>query len=728
MVDDSDDLRHVELGALEAIFPEIRRFDKTDPFTFEIELPVEPAAPITVTFPAASANTLPGLNVAGPSVDNPQPEVDSLNVSHLPSLCLRICLPDGYPVDAPPQIVISTTPPWLAPETIKRLEDDGPRLWDEIGRDMVAFTYIDHIQRAAEDVFGTITPNGTLHVDPEHKLAVLDHDIKAKKDAFEKETFDCGVCLDPKKGTKCHKMLDCGHIFCLQCLQDFYNDAINEGNLSTVRCLAPNCAKERSKAQVQAQAQDAPSSKQTKKPKVSVSPSELLQIGLSEDMVKRYVTLKYKTELESDKNTIYCPRQWCNGAARSKRHKKPTGLDFVESSDAESDQGDKEEDEKGDKTVKKPVKRFNPSDHLSVCEDCGFAFCGRCLQSWHGEFVRCQPRRNKGELSEEEKASIEYLQLHTSPCPTCNAPAQKTHGCNHMICSRCDTHFCYLCSAWLDPTNPYRHYNTQSGGKVTSCFMRLWELEGGDGDDVGLGFVGGRGPAANQPDAEAAEMELVDVGSDESDAEPEDNDVNNANNNNINLNNNHRQLAEQGQAVAVAREAPLVLRLVDNQPRDGRNGHRPVPPAAPDAPQHAARGHGPHRGGPGRGRGARGGGRGAPGRGRGGGGGGGGAGAVGRGGGGGVGAGVANRQRQNQRQQQQQPLQQPQNQGQQQQQQMDNNNDVNNNNNNNIVNNPAGLDPAQEEWVRRFVQMALIDAEDEVEGDSDEDGDGWIIQ
>ncbi|KAK7427958.1 hypothetical protein QQZ08_005571 [Neonectria magnoliae] len=60
---------------------------------------------------------------------------------------------------------------------------------------------------------------------------------------------------------------------------------------------------------------------------------------------------------------------------------------------------------------------------------------------------------------------------------------------------------------------------------------------------------------------------------------------------------------------------------------------------------------------------------------------------------------------------------------------MDNNIDVNNNNNNNnIVNNPAGLDPAQEEWVRRFVQMALIDAEDEVEGDSDEDGDGWIIQ
>ncbi|KAM5342596.1 hypothetical protein ACJ41O_013562 [Fusarium nematophilum] len=705
-MDESDDPRYMELGSLEAIYPEIRHPDAKDPFTFEIELPVEPASPITVTFPAPSAPAHPGLNTPpGQAAENGQPEVDSLEVSYLPSLRLRISLPVGYPVDAPPIVHISTTPQWLARETIKRLEDDGPRLWDEIGRDMVAFTYIDHIQRAAEDVFGTTTLEGTLEVDPEHKLAVLDHDIKAKKAAFEKETFDCGVCLDPKKGSKCHKMLECGHIFCIQCLQEFYNDAINEGNLSTVRCLAPSCAKERTALQAK--------SKDTKKPKIAVSPSELLQIGLSEDMVKRYVTLKYKTELESDKNTIYCPRQWCNGAARSKRHKKPEGLDFTETSDAESDKEEEEEErgeaqEGGDadrqpKKRKKKDPKFNRADLLAICEDCGFAFCGQCYQSWHGEFVRCAPRRDKGELSEEEKASLEYLQLHTSPCPTCNAPAQKTHGCNHMICSRCDTHFCYLCSSWLDPTNPYRHYNQQASGKVTSCYMRLWELEGGDGDDVGLGFVGGRGPpaaAANQQPAEALNElhPLPDViESDESDTEEEED-------NNGRGNNNRRQLNGQGQAVEVAREGPLVIRLVDNQARDGR---RVVPPAAPDAPQQpAGRGHhGPPRGPGGRVRGgaARGGGRAAAALARG-----------GRGGAprGGLRGGAANRQRQNQRQQPQPQVQAP-NQG------------ANNNNNNN---NQAGLDPAQEAWVRRFVQMALLDEEDLVEGDSDEEGDNWIIQ
>jgi E3 ubiquitin-protein ligase RNF14 len=260
-------------------------------------------------------------------------------------------------------------------------------------------------------------------------------------------------------------MIDCGHVFCVQCLQDFYNNAINEGDLVSVRCLDPGCAKKR---------EDAQSPKKRRKAK-TLSPSELLQIPLAHDMVTRYVKLKHKADLESDKNTIYCPRKWCQGAARSKKHRKPEGLEVVES----DDESEVEDGTKKDFTAGK--------DLLSVCEDCSFAFCCRCYSSWHGEFKSCGPRRDTGELTEEEKASFEYLKLHTTPCPTCAAPAQKTHGCNHMICFKCNSHFCYLCSAWLEPDNPYKHYNMEK----TSCYMRLWELEGGDGDDVGIGYVGG---------------------------------------------------------------------------------------------------------------------------------------------------------------------------------------------------------------------------------------------
>jgi len=289
---------------------------------------------------------------------------------------------------------------------------------------------------------------------------------------------------DPKKGSVCHRMIDCGHVFCVQCLQDFYNNAITEGDLVSVRCLAPDCAKKRAEAQP---------SKKSRKPK-TLSPSELLQIPLEHEMVTRYVKLKHKADLESDKNTVYCPRKWCQGAARSKKHRKPDGFEVIES----DDESDAEEDN----------KKFRAGrDLLSVCEDCSFAFCSRCYQGWHGEFTLCAPRANNGELTEEDKASLEYLKLHTTPCPTCAAPAQKTHGCNHMICFKCNTHFCYLCSAWLEPSNPYKHYNEVN----TGCYMRLWELEAGDGDDVGIGYAGG----AQVPEPE----DIIEIVSDD---EPDD--------------------------------------------------------------------------------------------------------------------------------------------------------------------------------------------------------------
>lgn len=282
-------------------------------------------------------------------------------------------------------------------------------------------------------------------------------------------------------------MTDCGHVFCVQCLQDFYNNAITEGDLVSVRCLAPECAKKRKAAQGK------------KKARIQLGPSELLQIPLEQEMVTRYVKLRHKAELESDKNTIYCPRKWCQGAARSTKHRKPNGLEDTESSSDSEEEGSK-----------KPETFRSGKDLLSICEDCTFAFCSRCYQGWHGEFTVCIPQTNTGELTEEDKASLAYLELHSTPCPTCASRAQKTHGCNHMICFKCNSHFCYLCSSWLDVNNPYKHYNQEG----TYCHMRLWELEEGDGDEMDrIGDREARERAIRR--AEAAEDEDVEVPADE---------------------------------------------------------------------------------------------------------------------------------------------------------------------------------------------------------------------
>ena len=72
------------------------------------------------------------------------------------------------------------------------MEGAASTLWEENGHDQVLYTYIDHLMEAAEKAFGV---HDVLEVSPELKVALLDFDLKAKRAKFEKETFECGVCL-----------------------------------------------------------------------------------------------------------------------------------------------------------------------------------------------------------------------------------------------------------------------------------------------------------------------------------------------------------------------------------------------------------------------------------------------------------------------------------------------------------------------------------------------------
>ncbi|KAL1987150.1 hypothetical protein VTN96DRAFT_4756 [Rasamsonia emersonii] len=488
-----EDDRSIELSSIAAIYPEIR-IDEKFPYKASLDLPVAPSSPLRVRFEQgpenyqapitpptsleASENGINGGGLDGVTRAVAENIPDIHHLSYLPPLSLEIELPQGYPSEEPPIFNISTNPPWLPLPQISKLLDDGRRLWEESGKDMVVYTYIDHLQQLSETAFDLAqTPDAEVRLPRSLKIAMLDFDMKAKREKFEQETFECGVCLEPKKGVNCHRMLRCSHVFCIPCLQDFYNTCIKEGDVDSVKCLAPDCGKDPHPAPAPPsdQSEQPQQTKKRKKQDRTLNPSELLQIPLEQETVQRYVFLKRKKKLEADKTTIYCPRKWCQGVARSKRHPKP-------SDPITDDLGDSDDDDEND------VMNFDPlgdeaqlppvADRVVICEDCGYAFCCVCKKGWHGELVRCFPRR-EAELSAEEKATEEYLKLYTTQCPTCNAPCQKRMGCNHMICSQCHTHFCYLCSTWLSEDNPYRHFNTSG----SSCYNRLWDLEGGDGID-----------------------------------------------------------------------------------------------------------------------------------------------------------------------------------------------------------------------------------------------------
>lgn len=138
--------------------------------------------------------------------------------------------------------------------------------------------------------------------------------------------------------------------------------------------------------------------------------------------------------------------------------------------------------------------------------------------------------------------------------------------------------------------------------------MRLWELEEGDGDDVGIGFAGGGGARAGGAPVPVEQIipEIEEPDDNEAGAEElarRDREVRERRERDNARGGENAQPAQP----AVAREGPLVLRIAGGQPAGaGHGGPRAAgaPPRAPEPParggqrqQHPPRGHVGPRGG-----------------------------------------------------------------------------------------------------------------------------------
>ncbi|KAE9985417.1 hypothetical protein EG327_004710 [Venturia inaequalis] len=453
MADEAEDEREEELSTISAIFPELI-VDPANPFSASLEIPVAPADPVKVRFPPPVDES---VNILPPGADDGAglgiPDVHLLNF--LPSIQLQLELPKGYPENEPPIVKLTTSLGWLPATTLEQLQEQAAVLWDEYGHLQVVFAYIDFIQQAAENGFDI--EDGTLDIDQDLKIPLLDFDIKTKRQKFEQETFDCGICLEPKKGSSCYRLKKCCHVFCVDCLQDFYVNAITEGDVANVKCLAPDCGVERDN-----------NTKRAKKAARTLSPNELLQIPIERSLVQRYVDLKRKKKLESSKDTVYCPRQWCQGPASVKRRVKKDLSRFDDEESADEAEVPSIDDEK----KKAEDKAVAINDRLRICEDCDYAFCRVCLTG----FLRLH--------------SITYFALSDMFFTESKDAWLQPYE--------------LLPVAWLDPQNPYKHFNDKKIG----CYQRLWELEEGDDGNGNVRFEGARGweaAAAAADEADEAE-------------------------------------------------------------------------------------------------------------------------------------------------------------------------------------------------------------------------------
>ncbi|KAF3049943.1 translation termination inhibitor protein itt1 [Didymella keratinophila] len=442
-MDEDSDERTEELDTLQSIYPELV-IDPSNRYKATLDLLVAPTKPLPVTF-------------------EPKETVERLG--YLPSLHIELDLPNKYPNEAPPHVKITTNPQWLPESSAQKLADEAKSLWDEYGGGMVLFAYISSLQEQAETCFGV----EELVLPTSLRTELLNYSKRMKRELFDKETFDCEVCLEPKKGSACYRMERCSHVFCIACLQDYYNNCITEGAVNNVKCMSTDCGGGKKKERL-------------------ISPKELLQIPIPREQVERYVNIKRKKKMESDPNIMFCPRQWCQGAMRSPKYPKITDVSQMDDSESE-DEDDTQAQPEAPTGPEKRAVGVRGMDRLAVCEDCTLAFCVVCLSSWHGDFVRCEPR-DANQLTEEDQASLNFIMKNTSPCAYCSVPCQKSFGCNHMTCAQCKTHFCYLCGAWLDPGRPYQHFNDP---KNKGCFQRLMDGAEGDMANGDVQFGGRRG-------------------------------------------------------------------------------------------------------------------------------------------------------------------------------------------------------------------------------------------
>ncbi|KAK2554386.1 ATP-dependent RNA helicase DEAH12 [Acropora cervicornis] len=90
------------------------------------------------------------------------------------------------------------------------------------------------------------------------------------------------------------------------------------------------------------------------------------------------------------------------------------------------------------------VYRVSTDGRSHKCGACSADICTSChTQSHRG--LTCAMFKSGRNVEEDFKEWMRKDPSNRKNCPQCNAPIEKNQGCNHMVCSQCKAHMCWLC-------------------------------------------------------------------------------------------------------------------------------------------------------------------------------------------------------------------------------------------------------------------------------------------
>ena len=102
----------------------------------------------------------------------------------------------------------------------------------------------------------------------------------------------------------------------------------------------------------------------------------------------------------------------------------------------------------------------NNSSNYNICNR-GHKFCVRCGEIWHSSGI-CPEEKKLDELFQ-----YYYERLKLKKCPFCQVMTMKRGGCNHIKCTYCQRHWCWICGELFKSID--EHY----GNINSKCYQQM---------------------------------------------------------------------------------------------------------------------------------------------------------------------------------------------------------------------------------------------------------------
>lgn len=202
----------------------------------------------------------------------------------------------------------------------------------------------------------------------------------------------CSICYEEMDG-KLPCVLECGHFFCLHCLEHFMRVTMDSGQLDLLVCPELFCG----------------------------IPLSTFDVGciLPPEEYKRYLKIKDSSYAKRNEGEVWCPKLDCSGCASVGDAKYLTCTtcyhEFCK-------------------------KCRNPRHEGKSCRN------AKAKSKKENKQIDKENRKSR----KREKSTKKWAAKNTKPCPRCGEVIQKNGGCHHVACTTCHFEFCWQCGAEAD--------------------------------------------------------------------------------------------------------------------------------------------------------------------------------------------------------------------------------------------------------------------------------------